>query len=485
MSIIPEILASFAVALFLVFSVAVMRTLAVPRAHPPGKPDPALARRFSGTEEALAALVRCPTVSRFGDDGYDAAASDSFREELARRFPLVHERLLRRDVGERAMLFEWPGSTSADPVLLMSHYDVVPTGEAPWTHEPFSGDLAGEYVWGRGSQDTKVTLVGALAAAESLLAGGFAPGRTVFFGFGGDEEVGGVRGAASIAEYLEKRNVRLAFLLDEGGVIADGILSFADRPLALVGISEKGYVDFTIEVPGSGGYASMPPKRTAAGDLARAMIAVERKRPRARLTYTVRSMLAALAPYAPFPLRLALRNLWLSAPLVKAVFGASGLTNALIRTTAAVTMLSASDKENVLPDRVRANVNVRVLPGDTVSLVMTRLARIAAPFGARVKLTRDGHANDPLPESPVMGEGWDAIASALAVTHPEAAIIPFLFSAGTDTKHYRGIADAMYRISPIVQTSDDISRVHGTDERISMENVRRCAAFYRELESRL
>jgi len=456
-------------------------TRRVPAAPPPLS-APAL-EAAAGIEERLAALVRRPTVSWFDYGRTDAAAFEALKEDLVRLFPRVHDSLVRREIGEWALLYEWKGSDpSLAPAIFCSHFDVVPADDAAeWSHPPFAGEIAEGYVWGRGSQDVKVTLAATLDAAERLLAEGFSPRRTLYFAFGGDEEVGGPRGAGAVSDWLAGQAISAAFLLDEGGPIADGLLSFADRPLALVGVAEKGYVDLVVEATGAGGHASMPPRRTAAGDLARAVAAIEASPSPARLTKTVRSFLERVAPYASFPYRLLFRNLWLFSGLVKTAFSASPSSNALVRTTTAPTMLEGSSKENVLADRARANINVRVIPGDSTPAVIDRLGRIAAPFGCVVRLAHEGLAVEPLPESSVEAEGYRAIESALAASFPEAACVPFLFSAGTDTKHYRDIAKDIYRLTPLRQTAKDLAGVHARDERVSIDNARRCAIFYKAL----
>lgn len=459
-----------------------IRALGTPRAPAPKTLDPAALEPFAGTEDKLAALVRLPTVSRFEVAQEDPVPFRDFPRELERLFPTVHARLRRDAVGDRALLYEWQGSDPArPPAILAAHYDVVPAGEIPWTRPPFSGDAADGFVWGRGSQDTKVTLTGILEAAERLLGEGFRPVRTLYFAFGGDEEVGGARGAAALARTLRERGVKASFLSDEGGIVADGMLAFADRPLALVGIAEKGYVDVELEARGAGGHASMPPRSTAAGTLARAVARLESRPFPARLTYTVRSFLSALSPYVPFGFRLLFRSPGVSAFALIKAFSAAPTTNALVRTTQAATMLSGSDKENVLPDRARAVINVRILPGQTVAGTLARIASIVAKDGVTVRQAHEGLAVEPLPESPTDHEGYRAVRSALEAAHPEAAVVPFLFSAGTDSKHYADITEAIYRIAPIRQTSRDLAGVHGPDERISFENLRRCALFYYEL----
>jgi carboxypeptidase PM20D1 len=468
--------------------VSLIRAIATPRAAPRAEAlaDAAL-EEAAGVEDALAAVIRRPTVSSYDKASEDEAAFALLKKDLERLFPKVHEAMTREEVGDRAILFTWKGRDKKLPSAIMcAHFDVVPAEDAAqWKRPPFSGDIEGGCVWGRGSQDIKLTLVSALHAAERLIGEGFAPERTVYFAFGGDEEIGGSRGARLLGETLASRKVEGAFLLDEGGPVSDGMLSFADRPIALIGIAEKGYMDVTVEAAGMGGHASMPPRRTAAGNLARAVVAIEAAPPRAKLGFTVRKFLGTVASYSPFSIRVLFRNLWLFGPLVKAVFGASASTNAMIRSTFALTMLQGSPKENVLADLARANVNVRIIPGSSSQRILDKMARLAGMHGATVKVAHLEALVEPLPESPIDNDGYRAIEAALGEAFPDAAAVPFLFSAGTDTKHYRPVASAMYRLTPIKQTSEQLEGVHGRDERVAVSNLRRCEIFYKRLLSRL
>jgi carboxypeptidase PM20D1 len=484
MTILDSTLIAMAFVILSLLLVALARALATPRAAPAAEslPDAAL-EEAAGVEEALAVAIRHRTISYYDMASEDETAFAAFKKDLEGLFPKVHRAMKREEIGNRALLFTWAGSDERlAPAIMCAHFDVVPADDAAqWRHGPFSGDLAEGCVWGRGAQDIKLMLVSALHAAERLIGEGFGPKRTILFAFGGDEEIGGARGARLIGETLASRNVKASFLLDEGGPIADGMLSFADRPLALVGIAEKGYIDVTVEAAGAGGHASMPPRRTAAGNLARAVVAIESSRTRAKLGYTVRSFLDRLSPYSPFAIRLLFRNLWLFGPAVKAAFGAGQTTNAMIRTTFAPTMLQGSAKENVLADIARANVNVRILPGESSGTVLARMARLAGSCGATVRVDHPEALVEPLPESPVDHEGYRAIEAALAKSFPEAAAVPFLFSAGTDTKHYREVAEAMYRLTPIKQSASQLEGVHGRDERVEVANLRSCEIFYKRL----
>lgn len=474
------VLATAILLVLLVLATCFVRACMVPKAGEAGRFDADKAAAFLGVEKKLATLVRIPTVSHFDPSQEDEAAFKTLKEELYRLFPLVMSRLIHTDAGSRALLLEWPGlDASLDPVVLTAHFDVVPPGDLSlWEHGPFSGTIQDGYIHGRGCQDIKITLVSVLEATEKLLDCGFVPKRSVYLAFGGDEETGGTRGASTIAGILAGRGLKPGFLLDEGGPVACEVLKFANRPLALIGISEKGYVDIAIEAIGSGGHASMPPPHTASGAVARTVTLSENHPFKTRISYTLARMLEGLCPYVPFTYRLLFRNLFLTEPLVKAAFAASPTTNALIRTTTAATMLAGSNKENVLPESATAILNVRVLPGSTVAETMTRISSMASRCGASARLAHEGRANDPMPESPVDHFGYRTIETAVTSAFPEAGTIPFMFTAGTDTKHYRNLTPAIYRFTPLIQTPEDLARIHAANERVSIENLQRCCLFY-------
>jgi Peptidase family M20/M25/M40 len=169
---------------------------------------------------------------------------------LEEEFPKVHQHLEWETVANYSLLYRWEGSDrSLRPYLLASHLDVVPTPDetlADWEVDPFSGVLRDGFVYGRGSMDDKCGVVALLAACEDLIAQGFRPQRTLYLGFGHDEEIGG-QGAQAIVRLLQSREVRLEFVLDEGlPIMLEGIPGVS-APTALIGVSEKGFVSVELE----------------------------------------------------------------------------------------------------------------------------------------------------------------------------------------------------------------------------------------------
>ncbi len=305
----------------------------------------------------------------------------SFIAFLKADFPRAAAALEWEQLGDLALLLTWrPPSVGSDlpGLLFYGHYDVVPAGdESAWTHPPFSGLTADGYIWGRGTLDDKDILMALLETVESLLASGFTPARTLYLAFGGDEEALGERGAGTIARTLADRGVRLACVFDEGSVISDRIISFVERPLAMIGLAEKGFANVEVVVTGRPGHSSMPGRGTAAGALSAVMAAIEKNPFPLRLTPVVARFLASIAPHAKGAIGVALRlvkPLWL---LLRGALSADASVDALLRTTQAVTMMRAGEVPNVIPGEARAVVNIRLLPGDTTKAALAHIERIA------------------------------------------------------------------------------------------------------------
>jgi carboxypeptidase PM20D1 len=448
-------------------------------AVPPADLD-AAARRLS-------AAIRIATVSA-GPDAPDAANNfPAFHQLLETSFPLTHAALKRETVNGDSLLYTWQGADPAlPPMLLTAHMDTVPVEpgtEARWTYPPFSGAIAGGYVWGRGALDMKHAVMATLEGVEHLLAQGYRPRRTILLAFGADEEVGGAHGAAKIVELLQRRKVRAWFSLDEGSVILDGFIPGARRPIAQVGIAEKGYLSLALSAQADGGHSSMPPPLTAVGRIARAVARVEAQPMPASLDGPGGAGLRAMAPVLPFATRVALANEWLLGSTIVRQLAAAPATNALIRTSTAPTIISGGVKDNLLPAEARAVVNFRIAPGDSIAQVEAHtVAAIADPA---VKVTQYGSAaNEPTSVADIASPGYRAIAAALSGVAPDALLVPGLVVAGTDSRHYGAISDAALRFLPVRMTPSDVARIHGRNERISIANYGELIAFYEALMRR-
>ncbi|HEX5214563.1 MAG TPA: M20/M25/M40 family metallo-hydrolase [Vicinamibacterales bacterium] len=448
------------------------------RQVPPGTPS-AIVIDAARAADRLAAAISIPTISWGDVSRRDAAAFTRFHDYLAAEFPNVARALTREVVAEHSLLYTWPSAGTAPPIVLTAHLDVVPATDDGWTRPPFAGAVEAGRIHGRGALDDKTAVVGILEAVEALLARGFTPARPIYLAFGHNEEGGGdASGAAAIAALLKARGVKNGWVLDEGGLIYDRMPGVS-QPVALVGIAEKGYLNLELRVDAAGGHSSMPPRETAVGILARALDRIERQPMPARLDGAARATFEHLAGDMSLPLRFVIANLAVTRPLLIQRLAASAETNALIRTTAAPTMLAGSQKANVLATTARAIVNFRLLPGDTVESVTAHVARAIGDPRVSLTVAAEGAA-EATPASPTNTPEFAALASSIRAVYPNVLVAPFLTIAATDARHYRDISSGTYRFLPIHQ-ADATTLIHGVNEYVTVDGYAQAIRFYATL----
>ena len=433
--------------------------------------------------------VKFRTISYPGQ--FDPKEFLSLHAYLKQAFPRVHSELTRETVGDYSLLYTWKGSDqSLDPALIMAHMDVYSvrpgTGDA-WTYPPFSGHVANGYIWGRGTLDYKVGLIASLEAVEALLRQGVPIRRTIHLSFGHDEEIGGA-GAVQVADLLRSRGTHFDCVIDEGMSITDGIVPGIRKPLALVGLAEKGLAMLELSVESTeAGHSMAAPHQTTIGILAAAAKRLEETRFPARIDGPTREMIRALAPEMPPISKMALSNLWLFSGLVKRQFGKSPATNAVIRTTASLSVFAGGDLPGAVPMEARAILRLSILPGDSIASSVESVRQIINDPRVKIRpldyepLGIRGFYEEPSPVSSMNSVSFAALKTTVQKVFPEVCVAPGLVIAATDSRHLVGLSDNVFRFCPFRLGPQDLARIHGIDERISIEDYERIVNFYIEL----
>lgn len=439
--------------------------------------------------ESLGAAIRIQTVTYESGDpkpGADQPWID-LETALKARYPTVFAKMTLEKVVTHSMLMTWPGTDSSlPPIILMAHQDVVPVNpgtDGDWTHGPFGGVVADGYIWGRGAMDDKGSLIALLESGEALAKSGWTPKRSVIFAFGHDEEVSG-RGAQEIFALLKSRNVTPAMVLDEGYAVLDNY-PLTGKPAALIGVAEKGYISLQITATTEGGHSSRPPRESGAVRIARALVALEENQMPADLSAPpFNQMIEAVANDLPFPLKLAFANQWLLGSVITGQVGSDASANAIVRTTTAPTMLTGSIKDNVLPQRASAVVNFRVHPNDTVASVTEHVRKVTSHIeGLTIAPYEQGIGSEPSPVSATDSEAYRVLeAVARATGGGNVPVAPALVIGATDARYASAISkDAIYRFAPAIYDDIDLNGFHGTNERLSVENLGRMIKGYAQI----
>ena len=418
--------------------------------------------------ERLSQSIQFKTISFQSPELKDQSQFTGFIDWVHSSYPLVHSRLEYVQLND-TMLYRWPGSDSSlKPILVTGHYDVVPVipgSEDQWQQPPFSGAIVDGVIWGRGALDDKSGVLGILEAATYLLEAGHQPVRTVYLSFGHDEEIGGPEGAAAVAAYLADQGVQLAWSLDEGSFIFDGLIAGVDSLVAAINVAEKGSVTLDIIAAAEGGHSSMPPKTSAITDLARAITRLEENPVPGGLEGLAADMFDRISRYMPFVPRMFFANQWLFGGLIDDQLSAAPTTNAMLRTTTAPTMLSGSVKTNVLPIEAVATVNFRIHPRDSMDSVENYVTDLVASDSIHVRRRSGANASSV---SDWQAPGFSIIAQSMREIHGDIPVAPGLMVAASDSRHYGKVADNAYRFNPIRLTPELLTGFHGTNEKISV-----------------
>jgi carboxypeptidase PM20D1 len=429
----------------------------------------------------LAAAIRIRTISHQDPHENERAEWDRLHAWLQSTYPAAHAAMTREVVAGHTLVYTWPGKDSSlAPIMLMAHQDVVPVTpgtERDWTHPPFDGVVDATAVWGRGAVDDKGALVAIFEALESLANSGFVPQRTIYLVSGHDEEAGG-SGARAAAALLQQRGVQPEYVLDEGMLIVNDF-PLLGGPVALIGVGEKGYATLKVTARTEGGHSSAPPAETGVEVLARAVLAITGKPFPMEFAGPAADMVRALAPDASLLVRVAVANEWLFRPLLVRQIASTAAGAASLHTTIAPTMLRGSPKENVLPQDATAWINYRIAPGTTAADVMQR-ARTATRT-MKVELAWEGNAYDPPPVSSIDSRAYRVLSALAAGDDKRLPVAPGLVTATTDSRFMTTLTDNIYRFAPIAASLDELKMIHGTNERMTLDNLRRTVDFYARL----
>ncbi|KAM5238154.1 N-fatty-acyl-amino acid synthase/hydrolase PM20D1 [Ctenodactylus gundi] len=423
-------------------------------------------------KEALKGAIQIPTVS-FSYEKSNTTALAEFGEYIHKVFPTVFSTsfIQHEIVGNYSYLFTVQGSDSSlQPYLLLAHFDVVPAPEEGWEVPPFSGLERDGFIHGRGTLDNKNSVMAILQALKLLLTRNYIPRRSFFIALGHDEEISGTNGALKMSALLQARGIQLAFIVDEGSFILDDFIPSLKKPFAMISVSEKGAMELMLQVNTTPGHSSAPPKETSIGILSAAVSRLEQTpMPNMFGNGPFKTALQQLASEFSFPTNVVLRNLWLFQPIVSRILERNPITNAMVRTTTALTMFHSGIKANVIPPVAQATVNVRIHPAQTVHEVLELAKKIVADDRVQFHVLR---AFDPPPVSPSDDQafGYQLLRKTIQSVFPEVnTVVPGTCIGNTDSRHYANLTTGIYLFNPLYLKPQDFSSIHGLNEKIAVQ----------------
>ena len=373
------------------------------------------------------------------------------------------------------------------PLLLLGHLDVVPAPSERWTHDPFAGDVADGYVWGRGAVDMKNLVAMEMGVLRLLAAEARAAGRDpasdpiprltrdIRFAVTADEEAGGLAGIHWLVEERPE-SVAAAAAINESGAVTTTI---AGRRFYPIGVAEKGYAVYRIAVHGTWGHGSMPRDDNAAVRAAH-VVARLNIQGAPRLTPTMRRFLTEMAAHLDGETARVVRSLAAEDPrLGEAAADAlcdptsARLVRALLRDTVSPNVVHAGVKYNVIPGEAVVELDCRVLPGTTEeAMAATVVERLGPELAAYcdIELVIFGEPVD----APADGPLWDVMTATVCDHDPDAVPLPIMVPFATDAKHTARLGIPTYGFSPLRLDPDErfLERFHGVDERVGVDALR-------------
>ncbi|MCD8185005.1 MAG: M20/M25/M40 family metallo-hydrolase [Rikenellaceae bacterium] len=467
-------------------------------------PSPEAIRRFAGG-------IRIPTVSTEVYEDTDFRPFDEFKTYLADVYPRVNETMETETVNTYGLVFRWKGKNpNLKPILFLSHYDMVPVaGYDPdqysedndffldpeeafstpldeiseqWDYPPFSGAVARGRIYGRGTLDMKCMLFSLMEGAETLIAEGFQSERDIWFAFGHDEEVGGRQGALQIAAMFRERGLSFDAVYDEGGIIAapGAAMESIQKPLALVGTGEKGFLTLRLRVKGLGGHSSMPPAKSSLVYAAEIIERLNTEQIAARIIPPIASFLDHIGSQMSFLDRMTIANQWIMKPLLIRNLEKTPASNALVRTTTAITMARGSDAANVLASVAEITVNFRILPGDSVAGVIQHVQDICQDYEVDIEVVSE---REPSGISSESTRGFEIIREKIGRLYPDAIVSSYITIGGTDSYKYQTVSEHIYRFLPMQLNTFEQRTIHNENEHISLENYGKMLWYFQEIMS--
>ena len=476
MQYLPYILAGLLALLVVLLIIAVIRTVAI-KARKAKKSDIVIEPTHSAMcADKLGAMVRIPTVSKREDE--DLSEFYRFHEELERLFPLLH-RNLEKTVLQGTLIYRWKGAApDRRPILFMGHQDVVPASDEGWSVPSYSGQVVDGKLYGRGALDCKSTMLVEMQAVEELLEEGFVPPCDVYLEYSINEETGG-EGAANAVKHLADKGLRFALVIDEGGAVIDKAVDGMDRPYAVIGITEKGYMDLKITAKGKGGHSSTPPRNTPAARLFAFANEIERKRPfKKKLIPEAVEMFRLMAPSFNFPMRLVLGNIWLFKPLLMALMPVvSPFGEAIMATTCCFTMMKGSDAANVIPKEPCLVANLRTSVHQGCDETLAIMNKYAKKHGLEIEVLL---SRDASPVSNIRSKEYAYVVECVKKQFPDVGVAPYVIMGGTDCRHFHALTENALRFAPVRMTSEQSASCHAVDENVTVSTLSEGVMFFKD-----
>ncbi len=373
-----------------------------------------------------------------------------------------------------------PGTGEKGAVILLNHIDVVPAKADEWSVHPFGGEIKDGFIYGRGALDMKSLGIMELLAFLEVKRQGLAPCRDLVFLAVADEEAGGRQGAQYLLrQYPDEFQADL--VLNEGGFGLSNALT--NRPLFMIATAEKGVCQIRLTRTGPPGHGSTPHGDNALEKLVQALNRLLSGENPIIVTPLIAEYFKQLATEWDF-LKPYLED-GETATLIDALTQSGRINvpqlSAMLRNTISLNIMNSGDKNNVIPGKAQAELDIRLLPGTEPDTFIDEVKKRLADENIGIETLKKNSAS----ESPSDTEDFAIIKNVHLEHYPDALAVASLLFGASDSKFFRSKGIPCYGVCPMLISVEDLNRVHGVDERISEENMIKGTRVYADIVKRL
>lgn len=426
----------------------------------------------------LKRMIDCKTI--FTKDNVNLEEYRKFYKVIEEEFPTIHTKAKRLTFGSGCFVYVIEGKNPKKNIMLMSHHDVV-EGDDAWETDPFCAVEKEGALWGRGTIDTKTPLFAQLQACEELLKEGYEfDGINVYIGSSNNEECCG-DGMVLATEYFREQNIRFEVVLDEGGAITIGQIPGVTAKSAMVAVHEKSRHVYkcktTLSTKGHGGFGLATDN--ALVRMSGFIHEVSGKKIyKGKFYPEVKAMFTAHAPYMTFPMNFLFGNFQLFGPVIKKIMENIPQTNPMLSTGISFTTMSAGKKEEmqIRAKEVESTLFLRCIREEDLKVGLKKIKEIGKKYGVEIEEV----LRDYCEPTEYTGNAFKRLEEVLHENFPDVIVAPFLLTAGTDARHFTGIADNILRFAPIDLDKKQFASIHAANEHIKIENVGECVCFYKD-----
>jgi acetylornithine deacetylase/succinyl-diaminopimelate desuccinylase-like protein len=412
-------------------------------------------------------LIRIDTTNYGDNSGPGERLAAEHVAELLADVGIASE-VFEPSPGRTSVVAHWGDASATDRLLVHGHLDVVPAAKADWKVDPFAAEVMDGYVWGRGAVDMKDFDAAILSVVRARARAGVPPKRAITLAFTADEEAGSIQGAHPL---VDQRAEWFEGCTEAVGEVGGFSTTVNGKRLYLIETAEKGIAWLRLRANGTAGHGSMRNADNAVTAIAEAVAAIGRHQWPVRLTPAMAALLDEVARVTGHA------NVEDNVDALVEQFGpAARMLAAVVRNTANPTMLNSGYKHNVIPGEATAGIDGRFLPGYEDEFFAT--LRDLLPDNVSYEVL----VHDKALETPFEGPLVDAMMSALRSEDPDATVLPFLMSGGTDAKAWSRLGIRCFGFSPLQLPADlDFTALfHGVDERVPVDALEFSARVFDE-----